>query len=261
MNQSALSVHNLSKAFSGVQAISEVSFDVPEGSLTALIGPNGAGKTTLFNIVTQLFKADTGQIKLFGESIDTKSSQEIAAMGMIRTFQTARTFPTMTALENVLVGSHLMTESSALKQMFWLKSARSEELKIRKKGQALLDLVGLSEFRNAPAGDLPMGAQKLLEVIRAMMAHPRVLLLDEPAAGLNDTETRELAALLKAIKLTGVTLLVVEHNMSLVMSVADQVIALDAGKIISSGSPMMVRNDPHVVEAYIGGRLEDEANA
>ncbi|TAL76001.1 MAG: ABC transporter ATP-binding protein [Burkholderiaceae bacterium] len=256
MSQPALRVRGVSKAFLGLQAVSDVTFDVDEGTLTALIGPNGAGKTTLFNIVTQLYNPDTGHVELFGVSIDDKSSQEIAEMGMIRTFQTARVFPTMTALENVLAGAHLKVKSATYKQMLWLPGARREEAAILRKGEALLDLVGLSAFRDAAAGDLPMGAQKLLEVIRAMMAHPRVLLLDEPAAGLNDTETSELAALLKAIKLAGVTVLVVEHNMSLVMSVADRVIALDAGKIIANGSALEVRNDPRVVEAYIGRAQE-----
>jgi len=252
MSEIALSVQHVRKAFHGVVAVEDASFIVPEGSLTALIGPNGAGKTTLFNIITNLYSTDSGEVELFGKRINQKSSQEIAAMGMIRTFQTARTFPTMTALENVLVGSHLNTKASGLMQMLWTPHAREEERRTRQKGEALLKMVGLAKFKDAPASELPMGVQKILEVIRAMMARPRILLLDEPAAGLNDTETRELSALLKAIKLAGITVLVVEHNMQLVMSVADQVIALDAGKVICSGTPLQVRHNPQVIEAYLG---------
>ncbi|MDX3894018.1 ABC transporter ATP-binding protein [Pusillimonas sp.] len=257
MTATALAVRNISKSFAGVQAVCDVSFDVQEGSLTALIGPNGAGKTTLFNVVTQLYKPDAGRVELFGATTEGRSSSEIAAMGMVRTFQTARTFPTMTVLENVLVGHHLRLHSGAWGQMLWLGGARREERELRRKGEALLEIVGLATFCNRPASDLPMGAQKLLEVARAMMARPRVLLLDEPAAGLNDAETEELATLLKAITSTGVTVLVVEHNMSLVMSVADQIVALEAGSVIAAGSPQAVRNDPRVIEAYIGRALEE----
>jgi len=252
MTELALEIRNLSKSFGGVKAISDVSLAVPQGSLTAVIGPNGAGKTTLFNLVTNLYAADQGDVEFYGESILGLGSGEIAARGLIRTFQTARIFPGMTALENALAGSHMHAKSGAWRQMLWLPGALREERAFSAKADALLELVGLSAFRDAPATDLPMGGQKLLEVVRALMAGPRLLLLDEPAAGLNDAETADLASLLRAVRDSGITVIVVEHNMSLVMGVADQVIVLDAGKGVAAGAPREIQKDKRVIAAYVG---------
>ena len=235
-----------------MSAISNVSFTVSDGSLTAVIGPNGAGKTTLFNLVTNLYAADSGEIQFYGRSIRGCSSAAIAALGLIRTFQSARIFPGMTARENALAGAHLHLRTPAWKQMLWLPSARREERTLTDRADALFDLVGLTPFRDTAATDLPMGAQKLLEVIRALMAEPRLLLLDEPAAGLNDAETEELAELLRAVRDSGTTVIVVEHNMSLVMGVADHVIVLDAGSIVATGSPLDIQRDKRVIAAYVG---------
>jgi branched-chain amino acid transport system ATP-binding protein len=177
---------------------------------------------------------------------------DIAALGLVRTFQAARIFPGMTTLENVLAGAHLHVRSHPWRQMLWLPAARREERELEERAEALLDLAGLAAFRDAAATDLPMGAQKLLEVIRALMARPRVVLLDEPAAGLNDAETAELASLLCAVRDSGITVVVVEHNMSLVMSVADQVIVLDVGAVVAAGTPAEIRRNPRVIEAYVG---------
>ena len=255
----ALEVTALSKAFGGLAAIDDVSFVIPDGSLTALIGPNGAGKTTLFNLVTNLFAPDAGRVRFHGKLLEGMSLGEIAKLGLLRTFQTARVFPGMTAIENVLVGAHCHIRSSALAQMLWLSGSRREERAFAEKADALLDLVGLSLFRDRAATSLPVGAQKLVELCRALMAQPRLLLLDEPAAGLNDAETAALAALLRAVRDVGITVLVVEHNMSLVMDVADQVIVLDTGMLIASGTPKAVQRDPRVVAAYLGAsdRYED----
>jgi branched-chain amino acid transport system ATP-binding protein len=252
MREAALAISGLSKSFGGISAISDVSLTVPNGSLTAVIGPNGAGKTTLFNLVTNLYAADHGEILFHGQSIRGRSPGAIAAMGLIRTFQSARIFPGMTGRENALVGAHLHLHAPTWKHMLWLGSARREERALSAKADALLDLVGLGAFRDAPATDLPMGAQKLLEVVRALMAEPRLLLLDEPAAGLNDAETEELAELLRAVRDSGVTVIVVEHNMSLVMGVADQVVVLDAGAIVAAGSPREIQQDERVIAAYVG---------
>jgi branched-chain amino acid transport system ATP-binding protein len=171
---------------------------------------------------------------------------------LIRTFQTARVFPGMTVLENVLVGRHRLLRQSLFSSMIRMPSARREERDLHQRAEALLDLVGLLSCRDSHAVELPMGAQKLLEVVRALMAQPRVLLLDEPAAGLNDTETGELALLLRGIRVDGITILLVEHNMSLVMNVADQVVVLEAGKLIAAGPPAQVQADPRVIAAYLG---------
>jgi len=248
----ALEAVGLEKSFGGVRAVNDVSFSVPEGSLTALIGPNGAGKTTLFNLVTRLYEPDAGEVRFCGRPLAGLSPAGIASLGLVRTFQAARIFPGMTALENVLAGAHLHVRSPAWRQMLWLPAARREQRELVRSADALLDLAGLLPFRDAAATDLPMGAQKLLEVIRALMARPRVVLLDEPAAGLNDAETAELAALLRAVRSSGVTVVVVEHNMSLVMGVADRVIVVDLGAVVASGTPAEIQGNPRVIEAYVG---------
>jgi branched-chain amino acid transport system ATP-binding protein len=259
MNVPALQVSGLSKMFGGVRAAADVSFEVPDGSLTALIGPNGAGKTTVFNLVTNLFPPSAGDIRLYGTCLAGLSPARIAALGLIRTFQTARVFPGMTALENVLAGAHRQVRNHPLRQMLWLGGSRREERALRDTAVAMLELVGLAKFKDLAATELPMGAQKLLEVMRALMAGPRLLLLDEPAAGLNDSETAELAALLEAVRDNGITIMVVEHNMSLVMGVADQVIVLDAGAVVASGTPEKIRSDPRVIDAYVGKQEEFHA--
>jgi branched-chain amino acid transport system ATP-binding protein len=258
MTAPALEGAHLSKNFGGVKAVDDVSFSVAPGSLSALIGPNGAGKTTVFNMVTNLFPPSSGEVRFFGTDLEGLSPYRIAALGLVRTFQSARVFPGMTALENVLAGAHMHVRAGSVLQMLWTGRARSEERALVAKAEALLEAVGLAAFRDVAATELPMGSQKLLEVIRALMAQPRMLLLDEPAAGLNDSETAELASLLIAIRESGMTILVVEHNMSLVMGIADQVIVLDAGTIVARGSPGEIQRDPRVIEAYIGALPEPQ---
>ncbi len=200
MNSPALQAVGLGKSFGGLRAASDVSFTVPDGSLTALIGPNGAGKTTIFNLVTNLYQPDAGDVRFYGTSLAGRSPGEIAALGLVRTFQAARIFPGMTTLENVLVGAHLHVRAHAFAQMLWLPSARREERNLGRKAAALLELVGLAEFRDAAATELPMGAQKMLEVTRALMAQPRLVLLDEPAAGMNPAETHEITELIARLR-------------------------------------------------------------
>ncbi|SBP86978.1 ABC transporter ATP-binding protein [Thiomonas delicata] len=247
-----LDVHDLNLAFGGLRATVDVSFGVRRGEITALIGPNGAGKTTLFNLITSLIRPDSGRVIYDGQRIDGLAPVRIAQMGLIRTFQTARVFPGMTVLDNLMVGRHRRLQQGLLAQLAWSPAVRAEERELRKCATELLDLVGLGHLRNQEAQDLPMGAQKLLDVLRALMAKPRLLLLDEPAAGLNDSETTELAELLLAIRDTGVTVLIVEHNMPLVMGIADAVVALEAGAVVACGTAQEIQTHPQVLRAYLG---------
>ena len=248
----ALVVRNVTKSFGGVHAIQDVSFSVRTGSLTALIGPNGAGKSTMFNLLTNLYIADSGQISYFGQNLAGLRSDKIARLGLIRTFQTARVFAGMSVLENVLAGSHIGNHASIAEQGFALPRATKSEMTVREKARHLIHVLGLADVENDAAISLPLGLQKLLEIARALMASPKVLLLDEPAAGLNDTETLRLAELLAAINAAGVTMVVVEHNMSLVMSISQDIVVLDAGKVIARGAPAEVQADERVIEAYVG---------
>ncbi len=247
-----LEVRGLTKSFGGLKATADVSFEVGDKAITALIGPNGAGKTTLFNLMTNIFSADSGEVVFQGRNIRGAAPTAIAGLGLIRTFQSARVFPGLTVLENVLVGRHRLVRNTGISQMLWTPASRREERELRDRALAMLDLIGLARFKDTHAVELPMGAQKLLEVVRALMSQPQLLCLDEPAAGLNDTETEELATLLRAIRMAGIAILVVEHNMSLVMNVADHVVVLDAGAVIAAGTPAEVQTNAKVIEAYLG---------
>ncbi|MDX6340232.1 MAG: branched-chain amino acid transport system ATP-binding protein livM [Trebonia sp.] len=253
-----LQLQGVSKSFGGVAAVRDVTFDVLAGSLTALIGPNGAGKSTLFNLITNLYQPDSGEVCLHGRPLGRLAPERITALGLFRTFQTARVFPQLSVLDNVLVGAYRLGRAGYLAQALRLPRSLREERVFAARGRRLLDIIGLADRADERAAVLPLAAQKYLELARSLMSEPSVVLYDEPGAGMNDAETEELGAILRAIRDTGHTVLVVEHNMSLVMGVSDHVVVMDAGRVIAAGPPQAVRSDPEVIRAYFGTA---EANA
>jgi branched-chain amino acid transport system ATP-binding protein len=252
-----LSVRNLTKRFSGLTANNDISLDVPEGSLFAVIGPNGAGKTTFFNMVSGFLAPTAGTIEFAGTDITATRQDKIAAMGLIRTFQLVQMFQGMSVAENVEVGCHLRTRGgvgSALVRPPWL---RRQEAELRAKAHELLDFVGLGAQAEMSAELLPYGQQRLLEVARAMAAEPRLLLLDEPAAGLNAHETDALAAVIQQINARGVTVLLIEHDVGLVTRIAHRIAVLDFGCKIAEGTPDEIKRHPDVIAAYLGTETAD----
>ena len=248
----SLEISHLSKHFGGVAAVDDLSFTVECGSIYSIIGPNGAGKTTVVNLLSGIYVPTAGSIKMLGEMSSGRAPDELARLGLSRTFQNLQICMNMDAVSNVMVGGHIRMDSGFVSALMHLPHIRRRDAELREEADELMAFVGLSRYRTAHASQMPYGTLKRLEIARALAAKPKILLLDEPAAGLNHVETEEIATLIERIAETGVTIVLIEHDMKLVMRVSTRILVLDYGRKLAEGRPEDVRSDPQVVAAYLG---------
>lgn len=248
-----IELRHVVKNFGGVRALSDISFGVEEGQIYGVIGPNGAGKTTLFNLITGVYQVTSGDILFKEKSIEGKKPHEITALGIARTFQNIRLFPQMTVLENCLIGYHQRLHSGILASVLHLKSQKKEEAEARSRAMELLKFVGLQDDADSIASSLPYGKQRKLEIARAMSTNPKLLLLDEPAAGMNDSETAALGKLIRGLRDEyNVTIILIEHDMNLMMHLCDRMLVVNFGENLAEGTPDEIQHNDAVIEAYLG---------
>ena len=247
-----LEVNKLSKIFGGVRAVQNVSFAVDAGLVYSVIGPNGAGKTTLFNLITGIYTPSEGEIRLDGQSVNGLAPHQLARLGVARTFQNLQVCMNMSALDNIMVGAHLQLDRNLVKAMLRWPALGAKDRALRETARELMAFVGLSAFESSNADSMPYGALKRLEIARALAAKPRILFLDEPAAGLNPKETAEIDVLVRKLADNGITVVLVEHDMKMVMNISDRILVLDYGKKLAEGSAEEVRRNPDVIAAYLG---------
>jgi branched-chain amino acid transport system ATP-binding protein len=252
-----LEFKDISLSFKGITALDDVSFTVDSGELFAIIGPNGAGKTSTFNCINGVYKPQEGSILWKGENIVSRRPDKIAKLGIARTFQNIELYPHMTVLENITTGQFIRTKTNVLQDALWIGPAKKEEMEIRQRVEDIIDLLEIEQWRYHPAAILPYGIQKRVELGRALAMQPELLLLDEPVAGMNLEETEDMARFILDIQVElSLAMILVEHDMGLVMDIADKVLVLDFGEVIAMGTPDVVQRDPNVIKAYLGEDLE-----